>query len=162
MGMGAASSGGKKRPMSDINVTPMVDVMLVLLVIFMVTAPVIKQIEGLEVKLPQLKGQPTQTIVTEDARTLVISPDGSVSREGAKSADDHYDKLEDLIVELKAYKEECEKGKKTPVVVIAGDRDAKWERIMQVWNAVRNADITQVSFQCEDTGKGAAAAPPGK
>ena len=42
--------------MADINVTPMVDVMLVLLVIFMITAPVIKQIEGLSVDLPQLKG----------------------------------------------------------------------------------------------------------
>jgi biopolymer transport protein TolR len=157
MSMSAGSPGGKKRAMSEINVTPMVDVMLVLLVIFMVTAPIIKQIEGLEVKLPELKGQPAQTIVTEDARTLVISPDGRVAKEGAKTADDAYEKLDDVIVDLKAYKEECDKGKKTPVVVIAGDREAKWERIMQVWNAVRNSGITQVSFQCESTGKPVAA-----
>ncbi len=75
MGTTAASSSGRKRKkslMADINVTPMVDVMLVLLVIFMITAPVIKSIEGLSVDLPQLKGEPAQTIVTEDARTIVI------------------------------------------------------------------------------------------
>lgn len=51
----AMTTGGSGRPMSEINVTPMVDVMLVLLIIFMVTAPLIQQ--GVQVDLPQTKAQ---------------------------------------------------------------------------------------------------------
>ena len=154
MAMGTTPpSGSKKRLMAEINVTPMVDVMLVLLVIFMITAPVIKQIDALQVALPQVQGQPAQTILTEDARTLVVAPDGAVSRGDAKSADAYFESNAALIEDLKLYRDDCEKGKKMPVVVIAGDRSAKWERVMQVWNCVKTAGITQVSFQV-DSGKG--------
>lgn len=51
----AMQLGSSSRPMSEINVTPMVDVMLVLLIIFMVTAPLIQQ--GVAVNLPETKGQ---------------------------------------------------------------------------------------------------------
>lgn len=149
MGMGSGSSGGKKRPMADINITPMVDVMLVLLVIFMITAPVIKQMDALEVKLPQLQGQPAQTILTEDARTVVIAADGTVSKPSPTSGDGKYENLTDLIKELKEYKADCDKNQKPPVVVIAGDRAAQWERIMQVQNCVLSAGITQISCQVE-------------
>src|SRR5579863_9728506 len=100
MAMASPSAGGgkkKKRLMADINVTPMVDVMLVLLVIFMITAPIIKQIDALQVTLPQVQGQPAQTILTEDARTLVISSEGVVSRSDAKNFDDHFASNEALI-----------------------------------------------------------------
>jgi biopolymer transport protein TolR len=150
MGMAGPGGGKKKRPMADINVTPMVDVMLVLLVIFVITAPVIKQIDGLQVNLPrEMPGQPTETIVTEDARTLVISPEGFVVRPGSANADDHYQSMAALIEDLKIYKEDSDKAQKAPVVVIAGDREARWEKIMQVWNAVKSAGITQVSFQVD-------------
>src|SRR5205823_2977792 len=139
----APSSGRKRRLVADINVTPMVDVVLVLLVIFMITAPVIKQIDALQVTLPQVQGQRAQTIVTEDARTLVVWPDGSVSRADARTPEDRYESTAALIEDLKAYGDDCEKGKKMPVVVIAGDRSAKWERVMQVWNCVKTAGITQ-------------------
>lgn len=153
MAMGAAPGGGKKRPMSDINVTPMVDVMLVLLVIFVITAPVIKQIDGLQVNLPQgLPGAAPETIVTEDARTLVINPEGYVIRPGGTTTEEHYPSMQELIEELKLYREESDKAQKAPVVVIAGDRDARWERVMQVWNAVKSAGITQVSFQADSGG----------
>jgi biopolymer transport protein TolR len=149
MSMSTGGSKGKKSPMADINVTPMVDVMLVLLVIFMITAPVIKQIDALDVNLPKLQGQPAQTIVTEDARTIVIKGDGSVTKADNKGSNDAYETLTPLIAELKEYKADCDKNQKPPVVVIAGDRDAHWERIMQVWNAVKTAGISQISFQVE-------------
>lgn len=150
---GLGTSGKRKKSlMADINVTPMVDVMLVLLVIFMITAPVIKSIEGLSVDLPQLKGEPAQTIVTEDARTIVIGADGHIARPGPKGADSPYESMSALAEDVKLYREDCEKGKKTPVVVIAGDRDAKWERVMQVWNVIRNSGVSQISFQVESGG----------
>src|SRR5437588_5649994 len=66
-------SGGKGAPgrttMAEINVTPMVDVMLVLLIIFMVTAPLIQQ--GVKVNLPEAKAAPVQT----EEKKLVLSVD---------------------------------------------------------------------------------------
>ncbi len=65
----AMSSGGKNGLMSDINVTPLVDVMLVLLIIFMVTAPLMTQ--GLDVNLPQTSSQP----ITAEDDSLVVTID---------------------------------------------------------------------------------------
>ncbi|MFK7930731.1 MAG: protein TolR [Myxococcota bacterium] len=56
--MGMSGSGGDSRAMSDINVTPLVDVMLVLLIIFMVTAPLMNQ--GVEIDLPKATAQPLE------------------------------------------------------------------------------------------------------
>ena len=149
MAMSVSGGNGKKRPMAEINVTPMVDVMLVLLVIFMIAAPSIKEIEGMQVNLPQVRGEPGETIVVEDAYTLQVKADGSVIGHG-KNGDTRFDgdsSLATLVEDLKLYKDDCEKGKKTPVIVIAGDGDVRWQRILQVWNSARIAGITQVSFQ---------------
>ena len=56
--MAMSGGGGHSRAMSDINVTPLVDVMLVLLIIFMVTAPLMNQ--GVEIDLPQAAAQPLE------------------------------------------------------------------------------------------------------
>src|SRR3989304_171471 len=69
--MGFGSRG--KRSLSEINVTPLVDVMLVLLIIFMVTAPLIQQ--GVEVKLPEAKAEPVKA---EDEK-LILSVKGDKS-----------------------------------------------------------------------------------
>ena len=59
----------RRRPMAEINVVPYIDVMLVLLIVFMVTAPLLTQ--GLMVELPEASSEPLQ--VDENAETLVIS-----------------------------------------------------------------------------------------
>lgn len=66
--------GRGKSPIANINVTPFVDVMLVLLVIFMVTAPIIQQ--GVEVNLPQAKASPVED--QEDPLIVTISREGQV------------------------------------------------------------------------------------
>ncbi|HLM44727.1 MAG TPA: biopolymer transporter ExbD, partial [Myxococcaceae bacterium] len=58
MGMGSNRGSGGRSTMSEINVTPMVDVMLVLLIIFMVTAPLIQQ--GVKVNLPEARAAPVE------------------------------------------------------------------------------------------------------
>ena len=63
----AFSSGGGSGPMADINVTPLVDVMLVLLIIFMVTAPMLQT--GVDVNLPEAKAQ----TIPDDAGKLILT-----------------------------------------------------------------------------------------
>ncbi len=69
MGASNSSGGGRHRAHSEINVTPFVDVMLVLLIIFMVTAPMLQQ--GIKVKLPETSSSGTET----KANSFVLSID---------------------------------------------------------------------------------------
>ena len=68
MGMSSSSNGGRRTVLSEINVTPLVDVMLVLLIIFMVTAPMMNQ--GLDVDLPETASSGVET--SDEPMTLVI------------------------------------------------------------------------------------------
>jgi biopolymer transport protein ExbD len=70
--MAFSMNTNKKSAMSEINVTPLVDVMLVLLIIFMVTAPMMQ--EGVAVDLPQAKGQPIPR--EQNQKEVVISVSG--------------------------------------------------------------------------------------
>jgi len=73
--MGPTRGNGRKRLVSDINVTPLVDVMLVLLIIFMITAPMMTQ--GLNVDLPQTTAKSLRQ--EEQPLVLTISKDGEIS-----------------------------------------------------------------------------------
>jgi biopolymer transport protein TolR len=75
MAGGPAPSHGSRTVLSEINVTPLVDVMLVLLIIFMVTAPMMQQ--GLDVELPQTRDSGVPT-TSEDPFVLVIKKDKSL------------------------------------------------------------------------------------
>jgi biopolymer transport protein TolR len=70
--VGVSLQGGVNRPLSEINVTPFVDVMLVLLIIFMVTAPMMQQ--GVDVELPKTTTQPMK--VKDEPLILTIKKDG--------------------------------------------------------------------------------------
>ncbi|MGA8833442.1 MAG: protein TolR [Desulfomonilaceae bacterium] len=65
-----------RAPMADINVTPLVDVMLVLLIIFMVTAPMLQ--EGVSVELPAAKGEPIEKAQQRDEVIISVSGAGSI------------------------------------------------------------------------------------
>lgn len=73
--MAFSSNRANRAPMSEINVTPLVDVMLVLLIIFMVTAPMLQ--EGVSVELPSAKGEPIEK--TQQPDEIVISVSGPES-----------------------------------------------------------------------------------
>ncbi len=72
--MAIGTSGSGRQTLTEINVTPLVDVMLVLLIIFMVTAPLIQQ--GVEVKLPEAKAQPVKA--EEEKLVLSVKADRSI------------------------------------------------------------------------------------
>src|SRR5919204_1590959 len=72
--MAIGTSGSGRQTLTEINVTPLVDVMLVLLIIFMVTAPLIQQ--GVEVKLPEAKAEPVKA--EEQKLVLSVKEDRSI------------------------------------------------------------------------------------
>jgi biopolymer transport protein ExbD len=74
MNVGQESEGGEETPMSDINTTPLVDVMLVLLIIFLITVPVV--IQTIPMALPKVRYEPTQTKPENVALSVTGGPDG--------------------------------------------------------------------------------------
>jgi biopolymer transport protein ExbD len=71
----SAGSGGSETPMSDINTTPLVDVMLVLLIIFLIAVPVV--VQNVKVKLPKIPFEPTTTKPENVSLTVRAGPDGA-------------------------------------------------------------------------------------
>jgi biopolymer transport protein TolR len=123
------------RAMSDINVTPMVDVMLVLLVVFMITAPLLTA--GVPVDLP--KTQAAQ--LTGQDEPLVIS----VDKAGKAYIQDTEISDENLGPRLAA----ITNNKKDARIFVRGDRALAYGRIMEVMGIVNGAGFTKVALVAE-------------
>ena len=127
--------GRRSAPMSEINVTPMVDVMLVLLIIFMVTAPMLTA--GIPVDLPQAKGEQLQA--NKDPLTVSIDAKGDVYIAEAKVA------LDELAPKLKA----ISKNGADQQIIIKGDKGLAYGIILKVMGRIRDAGFHKVSFLTE-------------
>jgi len=125
-----------KRLMNEINVVPYIDVMLVLLVIFMITAPLLTQ--GVKVELPQAAAKP---IDANDQETLVVT----VMRDGR-----YY--LDDRRIDAKTLKKKVagilRARPKTPVVV-RGDRNAAYGEVVRVMTLLQEAGAPSVGLITE-------------
>jgi len=129
------NGGSGKRFMSDINVTPFVDVMLVLLIIFMVTAPMM--MEGVEVNLPQTT---TKSIKTqEDPLILTVTKKGEIFLE--KSVIE----LEDLEAKLKSIL----KYRRDNEILLKADKEVKYGFVVQVMAGVKRAGIDKLGMITE-------------
>ncbi|HZI17351.1 MAG TPA: biopolymer transporter ExbD [Pyrinomonadaceae bacterium] len=135
MGM---SSGGGGRVSSDINVTPMVDIMLVILIIFMVITPFLQQ--GVSVTLPQNMRNPEEdpAIIKESSVVVAITNDGSLYI-GKKKVDK--DGLKAEIDEKMASKADNER-----IVYVRSDIAAKYGEVVDVINTIRDAGIDQIGL----------------
>ena len=123
-------------PVAEINVTPMVDVMLVLLVIFIVTAPLLTT--GVNVNLPQTKR--TKSLPQDNkALTLYVQKDGSLVLNDA-AVDS-----ESLQARLAAVRDSNADVR----IYVKGDKDVPYGVMMQVMASVTAAGITQVAFVTE-------------
>jgi biopolymer transport protein TolR len=138
MGMGVSSSRGRRgkrtrrAAMSEINVTPLVDVMLVLLIIFMVTVTL--PAVGVPVELPESRAapveeQPDQITITVDRSGTIYIEENPLPPGG-----------------LPAALEALDRGGAQPLIVLRGDRSLDYGRVMQVMGELGRAGFTSISL----------------
>ena len=121
------------RPLAEINVTPLVDVMLVLLIVFMVTAPLLTT--GVHVDLPKSKAGPMEQ---KDDKPLEISIDAK----GQVFLQETAIELDQLVPRLNAISNENHDVK----IYIRGDRANSWGTMMQILGAVGGAGYAKVGL----------------
>jgi biopolymer transport protein TolR len=132
--------------MSDINVTPFVDVMLVLLIIFMVTAPMM--IQGMDVALPQVTAKPLDA--KEEHLMITVRKDSQIFiNDFQVTADTLRDKLSKIL-----------QGRTNPEVYLKADRDVPYGLVAQVMAQVKDAGVEKLGMVTEPSavekeGKGA-------
>ena len=134
MGMGGGGGGGRNRRMggmNEINVTPLIDVMLVLLVIFMVTAPLLTT--GVHVDLPKVKSAP---MPVDDAKLMVIV-----------TADEHvYLGKDEITGELEAKLKTNSKLQEQKELYIQADEAVKYGAVLRVMAAARLAGVEKLGM----------------
>jgi biopolymer transport protein ExbD len=136
---GGDFNSGNNAPMSEINMTPLVDVMLVLLIIFIVTAPLMTQ--AIKVDLPQVNA----AALDQKPETIRI----------AVKADGETYWNEGLVTEeqLKAKMEAASKTEPQPEVHMSADKEARYEKIAEVMGAARDAGLAKFGFVTNPSNK---------
>jgi biopolymer transport protein TolR len=148
MGMQGGGGGGLQ---SEINVTPMVDVMLVLLIIFMVVTPFLQQ--GIQVAIPREMRNPDedQAINKESAVIISIPKDGDYYL-GKKKV--NLDDLKTAVEKALSNKKEEDK-----IVYIKSGVEVSYGEVVKVINAVREKGVDKIGLVADKKKKGGAAAP---
>jgi len=143
MGMSVGGGGGEEKVMSEINTTPLVDVMLVMLIIFLITVPVI--VPTVQVDLPEPKNIATQTKpedipVSVDADGNLYMGGGALDRQGL------FDALAAKSVAA------SQAGQLPPKVHMKADRNARYEHVARALYTIQTAGIIEVQFLTEPKG----------
>lgn len=128
-------AGGDKRFMSDINVTPFVDVMLVLLIIFMVTAPMMMQ--GVEVNLPKTT---TKNIKTQDEPLIL-----TVNKEKQIFIEKHRIDLDNLETKIGS----IFKNRREKEILLRADEDVPYGYVIKVIASIKRAGIDKLGMITE-------------
>jgi biopolymer transport protein ExbD len=130
------ADGDDDKVMSEINTTPLVDIMLVMLIIFLITIPVI--VPTVKVDMPTPRNIPTQTKL--ENIQLSVTADGKVYWNGA-AVPDRAKLLELVVTEARKVPQ--------PEIHIKGDRQARYEAIGRVIYTVQQGGIIKVGFLTE-------------
>ncbi|MEZ5532566.1 MAG: biopolymer transporter ExbD [Steroidobacteraceae bacterium] len=136
MSVGSGSPGDEPKAMSDINTTPLVDVMLVLLIIFLITIPVITK--TVPVELPKATNIATQT--KPENITIAIDAAGNVYWNNGKVAN-----RQTLLDFVKAAAVQVPQ----PEIHIRGDRNARYEAVGRVMYTIQRGGVVKVGFITE-------------
>jgi biopolymer transport protein TolR len=131
---GGRRGRGGRAPMAEINVTPLVDVMLVLLIIFMVTAPLLKA--GIPIQLPDSRAKPLDH--TPHQVTVTMDRDGKLFLDDAELAPGE---LSDRI----ASQPKGEDGQ-LPLVVLRADKALDYGRVVGLMGELNRAGVTSISL----------------
>ncbi len=128
----------RRSSLSQINVTPFVDVMLVLLIIFMVTAPMLDK--GVDVNLPEVKQAPT--LKTAD-QALIVAIDArgriSVGKQRVASPD-----------KLVAVLRQARRNQQDKQVYLEADKTVTYQQVMRVMAAIRRAGVSKLGMVAVD------------
>jgi biopolymer transport protein TolR len=134
MAMQVGGSGGG--PKSDINVTPLVDVMLVLLIIMMIVAPLLQQ--GVSLTLPVANNSSEKPETQEDT-VVAITADGRFHVNGTAVQEG----------DLRRRVEEALEQKKQRILIIRADEDAEYGSVMQAMDELRSAGLEDIGLITE-------------
>ena len=130
---------GRYRPLAEINVTPLVDVMLVLLIVFMVTAPLLTS--GVNVDLAKTSSQQLRI----DAKPLTVS----ITADGHVHLQDDDVEIGDLVARLQGVAQ----NDMTRRIFVRGDKTIPYGQVMQVMATIAQGGFTKVALLAEQTQK---------
>jgi len=137
MAFGTFNDGGSQQPMSEINVTPLVDVMLVLLIIFIITAPLLTH--GIKIDLPRA----SSSAAPEKPETIILSLDaeGRPYWNGKAVGD----------AELPAMMSAASKQQPQPELHLRADQVTRYQRLAEIMSMARKAGIARMGFVTDPT-----------
>ncbi len=144
MNTGGRHGRSRYKPLSEINVTPMVDVMLVLLIVFMVAAPLMTS--GVNVDLPKTNAAP----VSQDSAPITVS----IKADGATYVGDDAVPMESLVAKLK----DSAKDDPAKRIFVRGDKAVTYGQIMTVMGTITSGGFTKATLLAEQ-GDGVAQVP---
>ncbi|MDH7641052.1 ExbD/TolR family protein [Sphingomonas sp. MAHUQ-71] len=137
MGVGPRRGhGGRRTPMAEINVTPLVDVMLVLLIIFMITAPLL--MTGVPINLPDSRAKALEQ--PKKPTQISIDPAGQVY------VDDDLVSDAELPQRLQTIAEQSAGAPEPQQVFLRADRTLQFEKVMQVMGELNRAGLNKISI----------------
>ena len=131
----------KRKLNAEINVVPYIDVTLVLLIIFMVTAPMLTQ--GVDVELPKAAAEPVET---EDNEPLIVSVDAEVQYHINLGEDEMRPRTADDIATSVGRVLQVNQGK---LLLVRGDRDASYEQVVQLMVLLQGVGAERVGLVTE-------------
>jgi len=139
MGMQTGKEG--RTVMSEINVTPFVDVMLVLLVIFMVTTPILYQ--GVDVNLPKTESRPMPALDQERKVVVTLNRNGEIFIEKERYT------LDELRIEVRKLMADKGKDLSSEDVFLRADSAVPYGAVVEVMSEIRNAGVQKIGLITE-------------
>lgn len=137
MAFGSFQRGGHAQPVAEINTTPLVDVMLVLLVIFMITLPLITH--RLAVDLPETEANAPSAAANPAPVELGIDANGQLFWNGVALGE----------ADLEPRLQEAARGEPKPELHLHADKSTPYQRLAEVMAAAQRNDLTRIGFITE-------------